>query len=59
MKYSYNRLIWEGFYMQRGLHESNFLNFSGAFSVRVKAITISSSSLHKILTSLIVQNFCM
>ena len=27
--------------------------------VRVKAITISSSSLHKILTSFIVQNFCM
>ena len=50
MKYSY----LGGFY--RGLHESNV---SGAFSVGVKAITISSSSLHEILTSLIVQNVGM
>ena len=55
MKYSDNRLIWEGF-------KGGFMNPTAArvaFSVRVKAITISSSSLHKILTSLIVQNCCM
>ena len=50
-----NIAIWEGF-------KGGFMNPTLAgpqFSVRVKAITISCSSLHEILTSLIVQNFCM
>ena len=50
MKYSYNRLIWEGF-------KGGFMNPTLAGPLLSGWKRWSSSSLHKILTSLTVQNF--